>query len=83
MLYGDIVIIILQKYNAVNISFPVRLLTTAGKELVQLISITPNIEYIKELASTIKREGVTVGYSKIISIDEKGIVQYAKTTTEL
>lgn len=83
LVYGDIVIIILQKYNAVNISFPVRLLTTAGKELVQLISITPNIEYIKELASTIKREDITVGYSKIISIDENGIVQYAKPTTEL
>ena len=83
IIYGDLVIIINQKSAAQKISIPIRLLTTPGKELSRLISITPNVDYIKELASTIKREGVTVSYSKIIRIDENSSVQYSQPEIKL
>ena len=78
LIYGDLLIIINQKSTAQKISIPIRLLTTPGKELARLISITPSIDYIKELASTIKREGVTVGYAQIICINENGSIQYSQ-----
>lgn len=74
LVYGDVLIIIFQKRNAENISFPVRLLTTAGRELINLISLTSNIDYIKYLATRIKSNNVKVSYSKIISIDETGMI---------
>lgn len=83
VIYGDLVIIINQKSTAQKISIPIRLLTTPGKELARLISITPNIDYIKELASTIKREDVAVSYSKIIRIDENGSILYSQPDIEL
>ncbi len=83
IVYGNLVVIINQKASANTISIPIRLFTTPGKELARLISITPSIDYIKELASTIKREGVTVGYSQIICIDENGSIQYSQSVIEL
>ena len=83
LIYGNIVVIIYQMPNASFFSFPVRLLTTSGKELARLISITPNVDYIKELASIIKQEGITVSYSKIVRIDENGSVQYSKPEIKL
>lgn len=83
IIYGDLVIIINQKSAAQKISIPIRLLTTPGKELARLISIIPNIDYIKELASTIKQENVAVSYSKIIRIDENGSIQYSQPVIEL
>ncbi len=74
--YGDLIIIIKQKVNAPKISFPVRLLTTSGTELVKLIKIIPNVDYIKKLASTIKRDDVKVSYAKIIRISNNGDINY-------
>lgn len=83
IVYGNLVIITNQKATANTISIPIRLFTTSGKELARLISITPNIDYIKEFATTIKQEGVTVSYSKIICIDENGSIQYYQPVIEL
>lgn len=83
VVYGNLVIITNQKATANTISIPIRLFTTPGKELARLISITPNIDYIKELATTIKQEGVTVSYSQIICIDENGSIQYSQPVIEL
>lgn len=74
--YGDLIIIIKQKVNAPKTSFPVRLLTTSGTELVKLIKIIPNVDYIKKLASTIKRDDVKVSYAKIIGISNNGDINY-------
>lgn len=76
LVYGDVLIVIFQKNNAEKISFPVRLLTTAGRELINLISFTSNIDYIKYLATRIKNNNVKMSYSKIISIDENGEITY-------
>lgn len=76
IIYGNIVIIIEQKANSPKISVPIKLLTTSGKELVKLINIHPNIDYIKELARTIKKDNVIVGYAKIVSINKDEGVNY-------
>ena len=76
IIYGNIVIIIEQKANSPKISVPIKLLTTSGKELVKLIIIRPNVDYIKELARTIKKDNVKVGYAKIVSINTDEGVNY-------
>lgn len=76
IIYGNIVIIIEQKANSPKISVPIKLLTTSGKELVKLINIHPNIDYIKELARTIKKDDVVVGYAKIVSINKDENINY-------
>lgn len=76
IIYGNIVMKIDQMPGADLFSFPVRLLTTPGKELARLIPISPNLDYIKKMASTIKRDDVKVSYAKIISINENGNIDY-------
>lgn len=75
-IYGKFVVIIDQMPEACFFSFPVRLLTTPGKELIKLINIEPNIEYIKQFATQIKNDEVKVSYAKIISINENGNIDY-------
>ncbi len=76
IIYGNIVVKIDQMSGADLFSFPVRLLTTPGEELARLIPISPNLDYIKKMASTIKRDNVKVSYAKIISINENGNIDY-------
>ena len=76
IIYGNIVIIIDLKANSPKVSFPIKLLTTPGKELVKLINIHPNVDYIKELARTIKKDNVIVGYAKIVSINKDESINY-------
>lgn len=76
IIYGNIVIIIDQKANSPKVSVPIKLLTTSGKELVKLINIHPNVDYIKELARTIKKDNVKVGYAKIVSINKDEGINY-------
>ncbi len=75
IIYGNIVMKIDQMPGADLFSFPVRLLTTPGKELARLIPISPNLDYVKKMASTIKRDDVKVSCS-IISSNENGNVDY-------
>lgn len=76
IIYGNIVIIIDLKANSPKVSVPIKLLTTPGKELVKLITIHPNVDYIKELARTIKKDNVIVGYAKIVSINKDESINY-------
>lgn len=83
IVYGNWAIVINLKPDAQKVSFSIRSLTTSGKELVKLISINPNLDYIKELATTIKRDDVSIGFSQITNIDENGIVSYVTPLVEL
>lgn len=83
LIYGDIVVIISKKAKAREISFPIRPFTTSGQELCRLIDISPNMDYVEELATSIKNENVKVTYSNIINIDEDGGIYYKKTETEI
>ena len=50
IIYGNLVVWVNQKANAKKISFEIRLFTTPGKELLKLVNIKPNIEYMQEFA---------------------------------
>lgn len=79
IIYGDLVVLITIKPNTSTFSIPIRLLTTVGKELVKLVDITPNIDYLKEFATTFKRDKANVSYAKILSFDEEGVIRYNDT----
>ena len=83
LIYGNVVVIIDQIPNASFFSFPVRLLTTPGKELIKLININPNIEYLKDLATEIKNNKVKISYAKITNLDKDGIYYDDSTIIEL
>lgn len=51
-------------------------LTRAGKELYQLIPVTPNIDYLKAVAAAIKRPNVSVEYAEIRSVSDDGRIHY-------
>lgn len=72
--YNDKIAIILNiKQGSTDLHIPVYILTRAGSELYKLISVTPNIEYIKELASSIKNETASVEYADINYIENDRI----------
>lgn len=73
ILYKEFVLIITIRSGAKNISLPIDCLTTAGKELYQLIDVSPDIEYIKTIGEYIKKDNVLTEYSKIISITDSKI----------
>lgn len=81
--YGSLILIINIKANASKITFPIKVLTTAAKELLKLISINPNLDYFKELASHIKRSDVNVSYSKIIDVLDDGRISYDSSVIAL
>ncbi|MBO7267208.1 MAG: DUF2806 domain-containing protein [Bacteroidaceae bacterium] len=81
--YKDYVIIISIQSGADNISLPINCLTTAGKELYQLIDVTPNIDYIKIIGDYIKKQKASAEYSKIYSINHKGGISYQTPTIKI
>lgn len=83
IIYGNLVIIIELMANASKISIPVRLLTIPGTEIVKLINFNPNIDYIKEIANIIKKNDIKVSYSKIISIETNGDINYDDIVIDL
>lgn len=82
IIYGNLVILVNQKANAQNISFPIRNFTTPGRELLKLVNIKPNMEYMQELAKAIKKDDAEVGYAEVISWDD-GTVRYKKPVINL
>ena len=83
IIYNDkIVIIINIKQGSKDVNIPISVLTRAGSELYKLFSVKPNIEYIKELASSIKNETVSVEYANINYINDDH-VNYDHQTIKL
>ena len=83
IIYGNLVVLVNQKANAPKISFEIRLFTTPGKELLKLVNIKPNIEYIQEFAKKIKNDDVLVNYAEFISLEANGCVSYQEPVIEL
>lgn len=84
VLYNDkIVVLINIKANSPDISLPVSILTRAGGELYNLIPVTPNLDYIKDLASSIKSDAVSVRYAYVNQIFEDGRINYRQPAIEL
>lgn len=71
MAYGSYVILIEQPSTYEEISFPVYPLTKSGTELFQLISVTPNDDYLKAYANSLKNDykDLKVSRAQLISID--------------
>lgn len=65
--YGGLILLLKMEDTIDKVSIPVYCLTTAGIELYKLIDVKPNIDYIRELNKEIKKEGVSLEYSKIKS----------------
>lgn len=83
IIYGNLVVLVNQKANAPKISFKIRLFTTPGKELLKLVNIKPNIEYIQEFAKKIKNDDVLVNYAEFISLEANGCISYQEPVIEL
>lgn len=83
IIYGNLVILVKQKANAPKISFNVRLFTTPGNELLKLVNIKPNMEYLQEFAKTIKNGDVLVSYAEFISSEADGTIRYKKPIINL
>lgn len=77
-LYGDFALVVnfISKQEVRKISFPIKLFTTAGEELLQLIDIIPNMNYIQEFAKAIKKDDVEVGYAEVICLENDGTIRY-------
>ncbi len=80
LVYGNILILIKQNVNSPKFSIPIRLFSTPGEELTKLVEITPDLEYVQELANTIKNEKVKIYFAKIKSIDKNGVINYDDAT---
>ncbi len=76
LIYGSIVVILDIKANTPQTDIPISVLSKAGEELLSLVDIKPNIEYIKEMADSIRKEGLTISYSEIKKISDDGTINH-------
>lgn len=83
ILYSDYILLATVKQGTSGFSIPVHMLTSTGVELYQLIAITPDINYLKNLALSIKRESVSVEYARVKSIEDDGRVNYHLPTIKV
>lgn len=68
LLFGKTVVIMKNKANTPEYKIPVYLFTTIGKELLKLILIEPNFEYIKEFAKQTQTVNTTIMYGDLIEL---------------
>lgn len=77
LVYGSYVVVVCLKANSPSFSIPVRPFTVSGQELVKLVNIIPSVDYIKELAASIKKKSkAEVLYAVITMEDGKGSIEY-------
>lgn len=81
LIYGDLILIFKKKISN-SLYIPVIYsLTKAGVELSELITIKPNIEYIKSFVNTLSSESYKVFYAPII--ESKGEAYTCGETVDL
>lgn len=71
--YGNVIMIAKIKANTATIQMPVNVFTNAGNELLKLINFNPVMDYLTEVAKSIKNENVDVKYGFIISREGNNI----------
>lgn len=69
LIAGETVLIINIKANVPTIQMPVDVFTNAGNELLKLVKPDPPMEYLSEIAKSIKIDNVEVKHAKIIAYD--------------
>lgn len=70
---GNIVIIVKIKANTPTVQMPVDVFSNAGNELLKLINSNPPMDYLTNIANSIKNENVEVKYAHILAIEENSI----------
>ena len=80
LIYGNKVIIIRRKPQSSQLSLPIRLLSTPGQELVKLVTITPTLDYVKELANSIKKDNINVFCYNINIIHPNGTINFDRNS---
>jgi len=71
--YGNIVMLAKIRANTPTIQMPVNVFTNAGNELLNFIEFNPSLDYLTEVAKSIKNENVDVKYGFIISREGNSI----------
>lgn len=73
LLFGNTIVVIERKANTAEFDINIRLFTTIGKELLKLIDINPNFDYIKRFSKDIKTENTNLKYATVLEINPHGI----------
>jgi len=70
LLYGSLVLLLEREKDIPQISIAVGGLTKAGTELLKLITIQPDMDYLKFVAQKFNREGMKIAYASILREEE-------------
>ncbi|MFL1895116.1 DUF2806 domain-containing protein [Aquimarina sp. 2-A2] len=73
LIFGDTVVIMERKANSPQFEISIQLFTTIGKELLKLVDIKPDFDYIKNFAQDIKSDNTSLKYAKIIEFNKDNI----------
>nr|WP_298907170.1 DUF2806 domain-containing protein [uncultured Nostoc sp.] len=70
LLYSSLILLFEREKDTPEIGNEVGMLTKAGTELLKLISVQPDMEYIEFVAQKFKREGMKIAWAPIIEDGE-------------
>ena len=75
---GDYLFFLTQPPQMHTLSIPVYPLTLIGNELYNLLTIVPDIDYLKTIMKELKNRnaGLKIAYTKILHVNENGDVKY-------
>jgi hypothetical protein len=75
---GDYLFFLTQPPQMHTLSIPVYPLTLIGNELYNLLTIVPDIDYLKTIMKELKNKniGLKIAYTKILHVNENGDVKY-------
>jgi hypothetical protein len=73
VLYGNLVMVVDRQPNVSDQQLPIHLFTKAGVEVLKLLSISPSLSYLKDIATFLKQEGTSVKYGNVLSDDGSAI----------
>ena len=79
LFYGSLVLFLEREKDTPQISNKVGCLTKAGAELLKLISIQPDMEYVKFVAQKFNREGMKIAWASILR-EEEGFIHIGDKT---
>lgn len=80
---GDKVLIIEKTPNSPELSIPVILFTSLGKELLSLVERKPEFKYIQKIASDLRSNNTSVMYADIIEKTQDGFVKHVKPVKDI
>ena len=70
LIYGSLILLFDRSAATPKLPLHVNLLTKIGVELLQLVAISPDLEYAKHVGFKIKHSGINFSIANIITIDE-------------